>query len=54
MVIEPTTGHLFVFNGKSKNLSVMDLASRKVVATVPLPGKPEFPTADGKGHVSSN
>ena len=54
MVIEPATGHLFVFNGKSKNLSVMDLSSKKVIATVPLPGKPEFPTADGKGNVYVN
>jgi YVTN family beta-propeller protein len=54
MVIEPTTNHLFVFNGRSKNLSVIDLASRKVIATVLLPGKPEFPTADGRGHVFDN
>ena len=54
MVIEPTTGHLFVFNGKSKNLSVMDLGVKKVIATVPLPGKPEFPTVDGKGNVYVN
>ena len=54
MVIEPTTGHLFVFNGKSKNLSVMDLGTKKVIATVPLPGKPEFPTVDDKGDVFVN
>jgi YVTN family beta-propeller protein len=54
MVLEPTTGHLFVFNGKSKNLSVVDVASRQVVATVPVPGKPEFPTADGAGFVYDN
>ena len=54
MVIEPTTGHLFVFNGKSKNASVMDLSTKKVIATITLPGKPEFPTADGKGNVFVN
>ncbi len=54
MVLEPTMGHLFVFNGKSKNLSVVDLAERKVIATVPLPGKPEFPTTDGNGNVFVN
>ena len=54
MVIEPTTGHLFVFNGKSKNVTVMDTAAKKVIATVALPGKPEFPTADGKGNVFVN
>jgi YVTN family beta-propeller protein len=54
MVIEPASNHLFAFNGRSKNLSVVDLASRKVIATVPLPGKPEFPTTDGAGHVFDN
>ena len=54
MVMEPVTGHLFVFNGKSKNLTVMDPKNRSVVATVPLPGKPEFPTVDGKGNVFVN
>jgi len=54
MLIEPTTGRLFVFNGKSKNLMVVDLATRQVIATVPLPGKPEFPTADGAGFVYDN
>ena len=54
MVIEPTTGHLFVFNGKSKNLSIVDLVSKKAIATVALPGKPEFPTTDGKGNVFVN
>ena len=54
MVLEPTTGHLFVFNGKSKDLSVIDLTSNKVIALVPLPGKPEFPVADGAGNVYDN
>jgi YVTN family beta-propeller protein len=54
MVLEPVTGHLFVFNGKSKDLSVIDLTTDKVIALVPLPGKPEFPVADGAGNVYDN
>jgi YVTN family beta-propeller protein len=54
MVLEPTTGHLFVFCGRSKDLYVLDLATQKVVAQVPLPGKPEFPVADGAGFVYDN
>jgi len=54
MVLEPTTGHLFVFNGKSKDLSVIDLTTNKVIALVPLPGKPEFPVADDAGNVYDN
>lgn len=53
-VLEPVTGHLFVFNGKSKDLSVIDLTTNKVIATVPLPGRPEFPVADGAGSVYDN
>ena len=35
-------------------MSVIDAASRAVVATVPLPGKPEFPAVDGHGTVFDN
>jgi len=54
MLLEPVTGHLFVFNGKSKDLSIVDLTANKVIALVPLPGKPEFPVADGAGNVYDN
>jgi YVTN family beta-propeller protein len=54
MVLEPVTGHLFAFNGKSKDLTVIDLTTNKVIATVPLPGRPEFPVADGAGNVYDN
>ena len=54
MVLEPVTGHLFVFNGKSRDLSVVDLTTNTVIALVPLPGKPEFPVADGAGNVYDN
>ena len=51
---EPTTKTVWAFNGRSKNVTVIDTASRSVVATIALPGKPEFPQADGKGHVFDN
>ncbi len=51
---EPVTKTVWAFNGRSKNVTVIDTASRSVVATVALPGKPEFPQADGKGHVFDN
>jgi YVTN family beta-propeller protein len=54
IVFEPVTKTVWVFNGKSADVSVIDAASNKVVATVPLPGKPEFPVADGKGSVYDN
>lgn len=51
---EPVTKTVWAFNGRSKNVTVIDTASRTVVATIDLPGKPEFPQADGKGHVFDN
>jgi YVTN family beta-propeller protein len=54
ILFEPATQTVWAFNGRSKNATVIDAATRKVVATIPLPGKPEFPAADGKGTVFVN
>ena len=51
---EPVTKTVWAFNGRSKNVTVIDTANRTVIATIALPGKPEFPQADGKGHVFVN
>lgn len=51
---EPVTRTVWAFNGRSKNVTVIDTGSRTVVATIALPGKPEFPQADGKGHMFTN
>jgi YVTN family beta-propeller protein len=54
IAFEPVTKTVWAFNGRSKDVTVIDTASQKVIATVPLPGKPEFPVADGKGEVFDN
>jgi YVTN family beta-propeller protein len=54
IVFEPVTKTVWAFNGRSKDVTVIDTASQKVIATIPLPGKPEFPVADGKGFVFDN
>jgi len=54
IVFEPATQTVWAFNGRSKNVTVIDTAQRKVAATIPLPGKPEFPAVDGKGTVFDN
>ena len=54
IVYEPVTKTVWAFNGRSKNVTVIDTATRGVVATIALPGKPEFPQVDGKGHVFDN
>lgn len=54
MTYEPVTKTVWAFNGRSSNVTVIDTHSRSVIATIALPGKPEFPQADGKGHVFDN
>jgi YVTN family beta-propeller protein len=54
IAFEPVTKTVWAFNGRSKNVTVIDTATQKVIATVPLPGKPEFPVADGKGVIFDN
>lgn len=54
ITFEPVTASVWAFNGRSQNVSVLDTASNTISATIPLPGKPEFPQADGKGKVFVN
>jgi len=54
IAFEPITRTVWAFNGRSKDVSVMDTASNTIVATIPMPGKPEFPQADGAGSVFVN
>ena len=54
IVFEPKTKTVWAFNGRSSNATVIDTAERKAVATIALPGKPEFPVADGTGTVFDN
>lgn len=51
---EPATSTVWAFNGRSSNATVIDAKTRTVVATIPLPGKPEFPQVDGTGTVYVN
>lgn len=54
IVYEPVTKTVWAFNGRSSNATVIDTKTQKVIATVALPGKPEFPVADGKGNIYDN
>jgi YVTN family beta-propeller protein len=54
VVFEPATKTIWAFNGRSKNVTVIDTVHRTVLATLSLPGKPEFPAADGSGTVFVN
>ena len=54
IIYEPLTKHVFAFNGESADASVIDAATAKVVATIPLGGGPEFAAADGQGGLFVN
>jgi YVTN family beta-propeller protein len=54
ILFEPATKTVWAFNGRSSDISVIDPASNTVIATIPLPGKPEFAVADGQGTVFDN
>jgi YVTN family beta-propeller protein len=51
---DPFTNTVWAFNGRSKDATVIDVAQQKAIGTVSLPGKPEFPQADGQGNVYDN
>jgi YVTN family beta-propeller protein len=54
IVFDPATQTVWAFNGRSKNVTVIDTATNQVVGTIDVPGKPEFPVADGRGSVYDN
>lgn len=54
VVLEPSRNLLFAFNGASNNATVVDTRSNSVVATLPMPGKPEFSVGDGVGNIYVN
>ncbi len=54
LLYEAFTGTVWAFNGSSHSATVIDTRSNKVLSTIPLPGKPEFPASDGKGSVFVN
>jgi DNA-binding beta-propeller fold protein YncE len=54
IIFEPSTKTVWAFNGRSKDVSVLDSATNRIVATTSLPGKPEFPQVDGHGSVFVN
>jgi YVTN family beta-propeller protein len=51
---EPVTKTVWAFNGRSGDVTVIDTETRKAAATIKLPGRPEFPQADGDGNVFAN
>ncbi|HEY3784011.1 MAG TPA: YncE family protein [Steroidobacteraceae bacterium] len=54
ILYEPTTHRVFTFNGRSRNVSVIDTAKNAVIGTIDVDAKPEFAATDGAGHVYVN
>lgn len=54
ILFDAASQRVFTFNGRSKDISVIDAHSAKVVATIPVNGKPEFAATDGKGRIFVN
>ncbi len=54
ILVEPRSGKLYVFEGASASVEVIDTATLKVVASIKASGGPEFAVADGRGRVFFN
>jgi len=54
ILYDPFSQKVFTFNGGSSNSTAIYAKENKVIATVPLDGKPEFSATDGKGKVFVN
>ncbi len=53
-VYDPASKRVFTMNGDSKTSTVIDAKTGNVVGHIDLGGGPEFPVADGHGHVYAN
>jgi DNA-binding beta-propeller fold protein YncE len=53
-VYDPASKRVFTMNGDSKSSTVIDAKTGEVVGHIDLGGSPEFPVADGEGHVYAN
>lgn len=54
IIYEPLTKRIYVMNGNSDSISVLNAADGSVVGNIPLGGGPEFAVSDGKGNLYVN
>jgi DNA-binding beta-propeller fold protein YncE len=55
IVYEPVTRRVFSFNGHSSDVTAIDARTlKRLAASIPAPGRPEFAVADGHGKVYFN
>jgi YVTN family beta-propeller protein len=54
IIYEPLTKRIYVMNGDSENITVLNAADGHTVGTIPLGGGPEFAVSDGRGNLYVN
>jgi YVTN family beta-propeller protein len=54
IIYEPLTKRIYVMNGDSDNITVLNAADGAQVGTIALGGGPEFAVSDGKGNLYVN
>jgi YVTN family beta-propeller protein len=54
IIYDPASKHVFTFNGRSNDATVIDPQQDSVVATIPMGGRPEYAVADGTGTIFDN
>jgi YVTN family beta-propeller protein len=54
IVYEPFTKRIYVMNGDSENITVLNATDGSVAGTIALGGGPEFAVSDGKGNLYVN
>ena len=54
IIYEPLTKRIYVMNGDSENITVLNAADGAVVGTIALGGGPEFAVSDSKGNLYVN
>jgi YVTN family beta-propeller protein len=54
IVYDPVSRRVFTFDGESDDATAIDAETDRVVATIPLGGRPEFAVANGRGTIYDN
>ena len=54
IIYDSVSKHVFTFNGKTNDASVIDPRTATVVATIPMGGRPEYAVSDGQGSIYDN
>ena len=54
ILYDPYSKHVFTFNARGHDTTVLDAATGKILGSISLGGKPEFAATDGKGSVWVN